>query len=159
MTNIIRRPFSPRSPPRPAGFPPPPRRRWAPILLAVVPVLGWPPFLFPEDSGREVVRLFIERERDRAEAQAFRQSLDIWAAYCRPRTRAAGMDRDLRRLQRWLDDPRDEGCLPPPYLCPPFLAAPYPPPYYYQRFIPRNYWRWWTKRCRELQLGRGSGVR
>jgi hypothetical protein len=107
---------------------------------------------YPGEAGREVINTFVERERRREEEEALRRSLDIWAINCRRYYRGSYLSRDLKKLLRWIQNPKNKNCLPPPEFCTPLYYPHYCNPYYSNRFISRNYWRLWTKRIRERQV-------
>ena len=114
---------------------------------------------YPGEAGREVIKTFVEREQRQEDAAALRRSLDIWALNCRRYYRGSYLSRDLKRLLRWLDDPKNRDRLPPPELCAPLYYPPYPVPYYSNRFLPRNYWRLMTKRIRRWQVEGGRSFK
>ena len=107
---------------------------------------------YPGEPGREVINTFVERERRREEDEAFRRYLDIWAAGYRRCYRGCYLSRELNRLLRWIENPRNKDCLPPPELCAPFYYPPFPDPNYSSRFLPRNYWRLMTQVLRRRQV-------
>jgi len=69
---------------------------------------------YPGEQGREVIESFVERERRREEEEALRRSLDAWAVSCRRYYRGSYLSRDLKKLLRWLENPKNRDCLPPP---------------------------------------------
>ena len=89
---------------------------------------------YPDKLGKEALRLWAERERDRAIAEAARRYWDYWLSRRSRGHSAYRLWFDSDQTQKWLKNP-DKNPLPPPpplppnYWMPP-LYPPYPYPYY-----------------------------
>jgi hypothetical protein len=90
-----------------------------------------------DEAGREAFRLWAEREKDRAIAEAARRYGDYWFSNSSRHYSASRQWMALAQTQKWLKDPKHHLPLPPP---PPplFSAYPYPNPYLY--YHPGLYW-------------------
>ncbi len=85
---------------------------------------------YPDKAGREAMRLWDKREKDRAVAEAARRYWDYWASRPSRSYSSADLWFNLEQTQKWLKDPDKFEPPPPPPLPPPY--QPYPNPYTYQ---------------------------
>jgi len=90
---------------------------------------------YPDKAGREAFRLWAEREKDRAIAEAARRYWDYWLSKPSRHYSAYRQWMELDQTQKWLQDPKHN---PPPLPPPPPLYPPYPYPYSYYYTAP--YW-------------------
>jgi len=101
---------------------------------------------YPDKAGQEALRLWAERERDRAFAEAARRYWD-YRLLRPPRYFSAHRLRlKLEQMQKWLQDPKHhKPPPPPPYYWPPYpYSLPYycpPPPWYPPPYFYPYYWR------------------
>jgi hypothetical protein len=103
---------------------------------------------FPDPAGREALRLWAEREYDRAVAEAVRNYWDYRLSKPCHGYSPRRLWFELAQTQRWLKDPKHNDPPPPPPVshwwppyypfypccCDPHPWTPhlfYPPPYYY----------------------------
>lgn len=96
----------------------------------------------PDRAGQEALRIWTERERDRAMAEAARRYWDYWLSKPSRRSSAHRLWWELEQTQRWLKDPEHHPPPPPPPL--PRYGRYYHPmyayPYYYPYYPPPYYW-------------------
>jgi hypothetical protein len=91
-------------------------------------------------AGQEALRIWTQRERDRAMAEAARRYWDYWLSKPSRRSSAHRLWWELERTQRWLKDPQHRVPPPPP---PPYrrhFHSYYFFPYYYPNYPPPYYW-------------------
>ena len=86
---------------------------------------------YPDRAGHEALRLWTERERDRAMAAAARRYWDYWLSRPSRQYSAHRLWLKMDRIQKWLKDPEHNPPPPPPPLPPPHWVPPYYPPYPY----------------------------
>lgn len=96
---------------------------------------------YPDEAGRDALRLWSEKERDREMAEALRRYWDYWSSSRQRRYSAYQLWYELEQTQRWLEDPDNNPPPPPPpgYEMP----YPYPPPYPYTYYPPWSYGPWY----------------
>ena len=94
--------------------------------------------VYSDKAGREAFRLWTEKERDRAIAEAARRYWDYWLSHPSRRYSGYRLWLELESTQRWLKDPEHN---PPPPPLSPWMPSPYPPyPYsYYKYYYPSPY--------------------
>jgi len=85
---------------------------------------------YPDQAGKDAIRLWSEKENQRAINEAIRRYWDYWNARQPGRYSAYRQWYELEETQRWLEDPDHN---PPPPPVPPgrFMRYSYPPPYMY----------------------------
>jgi hypothetical protein len=83
---------------------------------------------YPDKAGREALRLWAERENDRAVAEAVRRYWDYWLSGPSPKYSSQRLWFELEQTQKWLKDPKKHPPPPPGHWMPP--AYPYYPYYY-----------------------------
>jgi len=91
---------------------------------------------YPDEAGKEAIRLWTERERDRTVAEAVRRYWDYWLSH--PSRQYSGYCRwlDDEETQKWLKDPKHNPPPPPP---PPYPWVPPPYPSYPYSYFPYYY--------------------
>ena len=62
------------------------------------------PEVYPDEAGRQALRLWAERENDRAAAEAIRRSWDYWFLYCPPKYQCQDFWPGIHQNQRWQKD-------------------------------------------------------
>ena len=89
------------------------------------------PQSYPDKKGREAMRLWSERERDREVADALRRYWDYWSSTRRRGYSAYRLWYEMEQTQRWLEDPDHNPPPPPPpgMVPPPYPYMAYPPPW------------------------------
>lgn len=85
---------------------------------------------YPDKAGREALRLWAERERDRSVAEAVRRYWDYWLSRRPQKYSSQRLWFELEQTQKWLKDPKHQPPPPPPPP-PAHWAPPYYPPYQY----------------------------
>lgn len=94
---------------------------------------------YPDQAGREALRLWSERERDRSMAEASRRYWDYWLSRPSRQYSAHRLWLKLDQIQKWLKDPEHNPPPPPPPLPPRHWIPPYYPPYPYAYPYSYNY--------------------
>jgi len=90
-------------------------------------------------AGQEALRIWTERERDRAMAEAARRYWDYWLSKPSRRSSADRLWWELEQTQRWLKDPKHHAPPPPPPGYHGHFPLYYPYPYYYPYYPPPYY--------------------
>ena len=89
---------------------------------------------YPDKAGREALRLWTERENDRAVAEAVRRYWDYWLSGPSPKYSSQRLWFELEQTQKWLKDPKSHPPPPPPpsgrWMPPAYPYYPYYPYYY-----------------------------
>ena len=87
---------------------------------------------YPDEAGREALRLWSERERDREMSEAVRRYWDFWFSRQPRRYSDYRFWYEMEQTQRWLRDPDNNPPPPPPPIPPghfiPCLLYTYPSP-------------------------------
>lgn len=78
---------------------------------------------YPDAAGREALRLWAERENDRAVAEAIRRYWDYWLSGPSPKYTSQRRWFELEETQKWLKDPKHHKPPPPPTTAWPRDAA------------------------------------
>ena len=95
---------------------------------------------YTDKAGEEALRLWAERERDRAVADAARRYWDYWLYHPSRRYSTHRLWLNLEQIQRWLKDPDHNPPPPPPPLPQHWMPPYYPPaPYLYSYSYPYSY--------------------
>ena len=103
---------------------------------------------YPDEAGREAMRLWSEKERDREMSEAVRRYWDYWSFRQPGQYSAHRLWYELEQTQRWLKDPDNNPPPPPPPMPPghfrpyPYQPYPYmyyPPPWSYGPWYPPSY--------------------
>jgi len=89
---------------------------------------------YPDKAGREALRLWSEKERDREMTEALRRYWDYWSSARQRQYSAYRLWYELDQTQRWLEDPENNPPPPPPPVH--TMPYPYPPPYPYLAYPP-----------------------
>lgn len=98
---------------------------------------------YPDQAGKDAIRLWTEKERDRKVSEAIRRYWDYWNSRQPSQYSAYRLWYELEQTQRWLNDP-DHNPPPPPPPVPPGHFVPYPyPPYPYMYYPPPWSYRPW----------------
>lgn len=93
-----------------------------------------------DKAGQEAFRLWSEKEKDRAVAEAVRRYWDYWLSQPSRGDSGYRLWFELEQTQKWLKDPKKNRPPPPPpppgqrmdHYHPPYpYYYPYPPPYYH----------------------------
>lgn len=91
---------------------------------------------YSDKAGREAFRLWTEKERDRAMAEAARRYLDYWLSHPSRRYSGYSLWLELESTQRWLKNPEHN---PPPPPMSPWVPSPYIP-FPYSFYSPYSYY-------------------